>query len=103
MKESLKKYSVIIFLSFLVIVLIFLKIMYGNIDKKNESMKIIPTPTIIYPDPKTVTLEDLKKMDDEARKNYLNQLTEEEINNLPEEVPIWDDKPLPTINYIEVH
>jgi hypothetical protein len=88
MKEFIKKYSIFIFLSFLVVVLIFLKIIYGN--TKNETAQITPspTPTIIYPDPKTVKIEDLQKMDYQTLTNYLNHLTKDQINSLPEEQPV---------------
>lgn len=43
MKELLRKYSIIVFLSFLVIVLIFLKVIYRNTGKQAENNKIIPT------------------------------------------------------------
>ncbi|MDD4784895.1 MAG: hypothetical protein PHH12_00345 [Candidatus Shapirobacteria bacterium] len=103
MKEFLKKYLIFVFLSFLIVILIFLKIVYGDVNKKNELIEIIPTPTIVFPDPKKITFEELNKMDYDTYMKYINQLTEEEINNLPEGEPVWNDEPLPTIDFIEVY
>ena len=57
MKEFFKKYLILIFFSFLIIILIFFKIIYGDIGQKNELLEITPTPTIVFSNPKIITYE----------------------------------------------
>lgn len=49
MKQFLKRYFIFIFLSFLVVILIALKLIYKE-NNQNEIIKITPTPTIINED-----------------------------------------------------
>lgn len=62
--EFLKKYQLILILSFLVVVLIFIKLIYGG-ENKNQinEIKITPTPTVIptiFLEP-TINLNEVKK------------------------------------------
>lgn len=50
-KEFIQRYKIVLLLSFLVVVLIILKIKYGDLNKDDQ--KLIPTPTVIP----TLTIE----------------------------------------------
>ncbi len=101
MKNFLKKYKIIIFLAFIVVVLLFTKVFYKENNQDNTNIKMIsnkPTQTIVdnkkdnedivknnIEEKKTTqdkTLNDLEKMTDEELDNYLSQLTEDQFNKL---------------------
>lgn len=93
------KYRIIVILFLLVLVLVVLKIVTNQNSIKNSS-NLTPTPTIIqisltYTQPeyifdangnKKISFEELKKMDSKTLDEYyLNNLTEEERKQIPED------------------
>ncbi|MDD2483002.1 MAG: hypothetical protein PHE32_00520 [Candidatus Shapirobacteria bacterium] len=93
-KEFIKKYSIIIFLSLLVIVFIFVKIYFGEKNSIPIDNSLVPTPTVI--ESKGLSKEILTEYGNVQTKEDLNvllsKLSEDQINQLPEIDPHYSLK-----------
>lgn len=76
MKQFFKRYFILISLSFLIMVLIFLKINYKNTETENKIIKTTPTPTITSQD-----INDTGDITEEDPTRYLQNLLPYEEEN----------------------
>jgi hypothetical protein len=85
--EFIKKYKIILILALVIVVLVVSKLNNKNNETENQ-ISISPTPTPYKNiNIKNLKSEDLMRMNDEEINYVLDNLTEEELNQIPEANP----------------